>query len=644
MSTALLRMVYPSVVLHVKHLTSLALTVLLATACQGDHPVTRSDPPPQPTAIDVASTDSVPSHLDAARDQPSSPTRPRIDWSEAYDARPLPDARVLTLQLSTQSESGQVAEHAAFVLGRRLPIDRMASVLSVLPSRLLPHFARGASGRSADAQPTSLPPSVSAGLTQPHPDVALATWVFRSRRAIQGVRPEQMRRLLASSRVDDQLVGARILASPTVDAPFDLIEYLHPIPMAAAFRSVSIRASTIPQWWHRWIDALALRVRANPRAWGNTWLVLLDSAPKSEVEVRTALIAALTSLQGTSTGDDGVDAAFRCRNAATLDGLNGGLNAVTSCADDAHHWRSLVARIRYTRERPTDPQKAAILTQALRDASGDLRVLEALPEAAVELPPGLARPILQEIAANRDPGVLAALLEALALHVQHARVLPSSLREQIIRAPFGLDEASSLEARQQAIALARALNLRIPENVSAVRAMQLATNPDAGGTPARSPAESNPLEGTLVLNTRGGRITIEINRDAAPQAARTVIEAARGARYNGTIFHRVVPAFVAQGGDPRGDGYGGTSTVVETELSGMRFDRGAVGIALAGLDTGGMQFFLVTADAPHLDARYPWIGRVIEGMEIVDEMMEGDVIERVEFVARQRDEGTGPAS
>lgn len=635
---------YPSVVLHVKHPTAVSLAFLLLTACEGTPTPPRSEPRQQPTAIDVTPAQPAPTPTDAAADRAAPPVRPRVDWSEAYDARPLPDARVLSLQLSAQSDGEPLAEHAAFVLGRRLSADRMASVLSVLPSRLLPYFARGASGRGADAQPASLPPSVSAGLAQPHPDVALATWVFRSRRPLQGIRPEQMRRLFASPRPDDQLVAARILVSPNVDAPFDLVEYLQPVPMAVAFRSISLRASTVPQWWHRWIDTLALRVRANPRAWGNTWLALLDAAPKAEVEVRTALIAGLTSLQGITTGDESVDAAFRCRNAATLDGLSGALSTVATCADEAHHWRSLVARVRYTREHPTDPQKAAILTQVLRDASGDLRVLEALPEAVVELPPGMARPLLQEIAASRDPGVLAALLEALALHVQHARVLPSSLREQLIRAPFGLDEAPSLEARQQAIALARALNLRIPENTSSVRAMQQALNPDAGAIPARSSAEPNTLEGTLVVTTPRGRVVIEIGREAAPQAARTVIEAARGARYNGTIFHRVVPAFVAQGGDPRGDGYGGTNTIVETELSGMRFDRGAVGIALAGLDTGGMQFFVVTADAPHLDARYPWIGRVIEGMEIVDEMMEGDAIERVEFVARQRDEGMGPAS
>ncbi len=620
-----------------KHLALASLFISLNLSCEKAPTTT---PTPTPVLRASSSTDAAisPSH-DASAPASESPDAARpltastIDWSEAYSSEPLADARTVALQLLAQSERSDVADHAAFVLGRRLPIDRIPSVLSVLPTRLHPMFARGACGRSAAQQPTSLPPTVSAALAQAHPDVALATWVFRSRRPIQNVSAAAMRSLMASPRFDDQLVAARLLVSPTVEAPFDLVEYMQPIPMATAFRSIALRASTIASAWHRWIDTVALRARSNPRAWGNTWIALTESVPKSDPEVRSALIAALTSLRIVTTGDEGVDAAFRCANAVLADTLGGAIATIPSCADESHRWRSLVAQVRYVKDRPTDTQRAMILTQVLRDAAGDLRVLEAIPEVAVELPPGIARPILQTIAASRDPGVLAALLEALALHVQHARTLPSSLREQLVRAPFGLDEAQSLEARQQALALARALNLPAPPGVSVVRAMQTAMQPDASVPPARSTGEANTLVGNLVVTTRAGRVVIAIPSDAAPEAARVIVEAARGGRYNGTTFHRVVPGFVAQGGDPRGDGYGGTNRIVTTELTGMRFDRGAVGIALAGLDTGGMQFFVMTADAPHLDARYPWIGRVVEGMEVVDELMAGDVIERVEFVA-----------
>ncbi len=510
----------------------------------------------------------------------------------------------------------------------------MNAVLSVLPARLLPHFARGAAGRRPDDQPPSLPPTVSIGLAQPHPDPSLATWVFLSRKPVSGVSTVTMRSLLASPRFNDQLVGARLLVAPNVEPPFELIEYLQPIPMATAFKSIARRNSTIPNHWHRWIDSVALRVRSNLRAWGNTWLALTSEAPKTDPEVRAALLTALSSLATVTAGDAGVDAAFRCSNASLLASLTGIQTPIASCADEAHSWRSMLARVNFVRERPADPDRAAILAQILHDAAGDPRILEALPDVVVMLPPGMARPILQELAEIRDPGVLATLLGALALHVQHARSLPSSQRERLIRAPFSLDEAVSLEARQQAIALARALNVAVPAAVSVVRAMQQAANPDASVAPARTPERENTERGSLIVTTTRGRIVIAVTADSAPQAARTVIEAARGGRYNGTTFHRVVPAFVVQGGDPRGDGYGGNSEVVPTELSGMPFNRGAVGIALAGLDTGGMQFFVVTADAPHLDARYPWIGHVVEGLELVDELMEGDTIERVEFAER----------
>jgi cyclophilin family peptidyl-prolyl cis-trans isomerase len=260
--------------------------------------------------------------------------------------------------------------------------------------------------------------------------------------------------------------------------------------------------------------------------------------------------------------------------------------------------------------------------------------LEAVAEALVEFTPAIARPMLQELAASRDPGVLAAVLDALALHVQHARALPTPVRERLLRAPFELDEAPSLEARLNAIQLARALGTAPPTSTTSVRAVRQALQPDAQVTTTVTVPETALDEGDLVITTTVGRIVIRIDGRSARQAARVVTEAARSGRYNGTVFHRIVPAFVAQGGDPRGDGYGGTSTIVPTELSGERFERGAVGIALAGLDTGGMQFFIVTADSPHLDARYPWIGRVVEGIEVVDELMIGDAMQRVEFVAR----------
>ena len=107
------------------------------------------------------------------------------------------------------------------------------------------------------------------------------------------------------------------------------------------------------------------------------------------------------------------------------------------------------------------------------------------------------------------------------------------------------------------------------------------------------------------------------------------IELARSGFYNGLPFHRVVPNFVAQAGDPKGDGDGGPGYTMRDELSPTPFLRGTIGIALAGKDTGGSQFFLTLSPQPHLDAKYTVFGKVVKGAELLDQISLGDTIERI---------------
>ena len=94
-------------------------------------------------------------------------------------------------------------------------------------------------------------------------------------------------------------------------------------------------------------------------------------------------------------------------------------------------------------------------------------------------------------------------------------------------------------------------------------------------------------------------------------------------------FHRVVPNFVVQGGDPRGDSEGGPGYTIRDEINQRPYLRGTVGMALDWKDTGGSQFFITQSPQPHLDARYTVFGRVTRGMEIVDRIQPWDVIRRV---------------
>ena len=121
---------------------------------------------------------------------------------------------------------------------------------------------------------------------------------------------------------------------------------------------------------------------------------------------------------------------------------------------------------------------------------------------------------------------------------------------------------------------------------------------------------------SAVLNTQQGKIVIRLLADTAPQSVNSFAFLAREGFYDGCTFHRVIPGFVAQGGDPTGTGTGGPGYTVPDEISDRAFDAGAVGMANAGPNTNGSQFYIALADAPHLTGRYTLFGEVAEGMEV----------------------------
>jgi cyclophilin family peptidyl-prolyl cis-trans isomerase len=139
----------------------------------------------------------------------------------------------------------------------------------------------------------------------------------------------------------------------------------------------------------------------------------------------------------------------------------------------------------------------------------------------------------------------------------------------------------------------------------------------------------NPQVSTQVyLETDRGIIQIELAMLDAPLTVETFTALARQGFYDGISVHRVVPDFVVQSGDPRGDGEGGPGFTIRDEINQRPFLRGAVGMALDGADTGGSQFFITHSPQPHLDGRYAVFGRVVSGMEIVDQLEQWDVIRR----------------
>jgi cyclophilin family peptidyl-prolyl cis-trans isomerase/HEAT repeat protein len=137
---------------------------------------------------------------------------------------------------------------------------------------------------------------------------------------------------------------------------------------------------------------------------------------------------------------------------------------------------------------------------------------------------------------------------------------------------------------------------------------------------------------TVELRTSKGPIRIRLACREAPLTCLNFLQLAGQGFYNGVIFHRVVPDFVVQAGDPRGDGFGGPGYDIRDEINRLRYRRGTVGMALAGPDTGGSQFFIALSEQPHLDGGYTVFGEVVAGDEILDRIVPGDQIEAVEEV------------
>ncbi|MDA1094868.1 MAG: HEAT repeat domain-containing protein [Acidobacteria bacterium] len=133
----------------------------------------------------------------------------------------------------------------------------------------------------------------------------------------------------------------------------------------------------------------------------------------------------------------------------------------------------------------------------------------------------------------------------------------------------------------------------------------------------------------VFIDTERGTIQLELAVNDAPLTADNFMRLARSGFYNGLLVHRVVPNYLVQAGDPRSDNEGGPGYTIRDELSPLPYLRGTVGMALDWADTGGSQFFITTTPQPQLDGRYPAFGRVIDGMDVVDQLQAGDAIRQV---------------
>jgi peptidylprolyl isomerase len=132
-------------------------------------------------------------------------------------------------------------------------------------------------------------------------------------------------------------------------------------------------------------------------------------------------------------------------------------------------------------------------------------------------------------------------------------------------------------------------------------------------------------ENTLYLDVPAGRVVIELKPDLAPAHVARIKELAREGFYDGIVFHRVIDGFMAQTGDPRGDGTGGSGKKLKAEFNAGKHVRGTCSMARAqSPDSADSQFFICFAPAPFLDGKYTVWGQVVSGMEHIDAIRKGD--------------------
>jgi cyclophilin family peptidyl-prolyl cis-trans isomerase/HEAT repeat protein len=283
--------------------------------------------------------------------------------------------------------------------------------------------------------------------------------------------------------------------------------------------------------------------------------------------------------------------------------------------------------------------------------AGVLSLIQRIPEETTLV--RIARAIAVQALGSRDVAVIASAANLLGKGV----LLDRSTTAPLLASLSSLAIPEDIEAYQEICstlgkigdkaaipALRGLLEIRHPAvALSAARALEVLTGTaQHGGLPRRTAPlytdmdfrtlESLPDTIPVTLRTSRGTIQLAFFKNAAPF---TILAFARLVEhrdfFRGLTFHRVVPNFVIQGGDPRGDGWGGPGFTLRSEFSMLPFETGTVGIASAGKDTEGSQFFITQSPQPHLDGRYTVVGRVVRGQEVVDRIQVGDRIEDLTF-------------
>lgn len=138
-----------------------------------------------------------------------------------------------------------------------------------------------------------------------------------------------------------------------------------------------------------------------------------------------------------------------------------------------------------------------------------------------------------------------------------------------------------------------------------------------------------------IIETHEGKIVLNLDFKAAPNTVANFVDLAGKGFYNGLLFHRVIPGFMIQGGDPEGTGKGGPGYTIDDEISSLKHEAGVISMANRGPNTNGSQFFITQTAQPHLDGKHTVFGKVIEGQDVVCRIEPNDPIINISIVEKK---------
>jgi len=355
---------------------------------------------------------------------------------------------------------------------------------------------------------------------------------------------------------------------------------------------------------------------------------------------RPVLVALRRALQEAAPGVDLMN--LDCRLAAALDRQTGTLDEVLRCGGgEVPEVRRLALGLReVAQSKGKGGASGAVPYLSHADPRVRLAALDAVSSRPVPEAAGPVRALLGE-----SDLVVAASAASTAGALKDAEALPG-VRKLAERVPSEPDMAEPVAGGLVALAGKDAepvLRTWLQHPHANVRRVAAASLAGLTGQPVRAPhvelpadarrPEAAPAGTTLTFRTNKGEFTVALDAEA-PLTSGNLAALARQGYFRGITFHRVVPDFVAQAGDPRGDGEGGPGYSIRCEMTRRPYGRGVLGMALSGKDTGGSQFFFTHSPQPHLDGRYTAFGEVTHGMEVVDRLLEGDTIQEVEVSPR----------